>query len=92
MLSRTDMYKALCVRQSAAQKSAGRATLTRLTDFVTGPELPARLTDVRDDDTVPPRRMDVTYAARLGPPVKLLDDVVPETRVADLPLTDPQCP
>jgi hypothetical protein len=82
VLSRSEMYRAVVFGKSSPQKTVGLATLRNLTSFVSGPELPSRLTGDCDGDGAPRRRMDIVYAEKLGVPVEPADDVVPEA-IAD---------
>lgn len=83
VLSRSEMYRAFVFGKSSPQKTVGLSTLRNLTSFVSGADLPASLAGASDPDDAPPRRMDVTYAAKLlGVPVEPTEEVVPEA-IAD---------
>ena len=75
------MYKAFAPSGVGVQKSIGLARLRGLTDLVPGGQLVDKLASIPVTDVVgvPPRLMTVTYAEKLGPPVEVVTEVLPET-------------
>ncbi len=80
VLSRNEMYRAFVTGKPSPQRTVGLAALRAVTTVVSGLELPAAVNSItfEEEPGVPPRIMDVTYAAKLGAPVEPTSEVVPE--------------
>jgi hypothetical protein len=91
-LSRAAMYSAFAPSGVGVQRSVGLARLRELTDLVPESELVDKLAAIPATDMVgvPPRRMSVTYAEKLGPPVEVVTEVLPEALAP--PETDDEVP